>query len=237
MDAWQLSPAEWNALALSLRVAVVATCATLPIAIALAYWLARTDFSGKWVIEALVSLPIVLPPVVTGYALLVLFGRNGLLGRLIESTLGLRLVFDWKGAAIASAVMGFPLMVRAIRVAFTSVDRRLEDASRTLGVGPWGTFLRVTLPLAKHGVWAGALLGFARSLGEFGATVMIAGNIPGRTQTAPLYIYQTVSAPGGMEASARMVVLLALLAAVAVGVSEWAQRKEKTATTRREDQR
>jgi molybdate transport system permease protein len=232
-----MSAAEWSALALSLRVAVVATCVTLPIAIGLAYWLARSEFAGKWLIESVVSLPIVLPPVVTGYLLLVLFGRHGVLGSLIESTFGLRLVFDWKGAAIASAVMGFPLMVRAIRVAFTSVDRRLEEASRTLGIGPWGTFLHVTLPLAKHGVWAGALLGFARSLGEFGATVMIAGNIPGRTQTAPLYIYQTVSAPGGMEASARMVVLLALLAAVAVGVSEWAQRNKRTIETRREDQR
>lgn len=232
-----MSPAEWNALALSLRVALVATCTTLPIAIALAYWLARTEFRGKWLIEAVVSLPIVLPPVVTGYLLLVLFGRNGPLGGMLESTLGIRVVFDWKGAAIASAVMGFPLMVRAIRVAFTSVDRRLEDASRTLGVGPWGTFFRVTLPLAKHGVWAGTLLGFARSLGEFGATIMIAGNIPGRTQTAPLYIYQAVSAPGGMEASARMVVLLALLAALAVGISEWAQRKDHRTEIRPEAQR
>lgn len=221
---WQLSPAEWNALWLSLRVSMLATAVSFPFAMALAYWLARSKSAGKWLVEVAVNLPLVLPPVVTGYVLLLLLGVRGPLGGWLFRNFGVRIAFDWKGAAIASAVMAFPLMVRAMRVAFAGVDHRYEEASRTLGVGWWGTFVRVTLPLAKHGLWAGAILGFARSLGEFGATVMLAGNTPGVTQTAPLYIYESASVPGGLQASGRMVIVLAILAALAVGFSEWAQR-------------
>jgi molybdate transport system permease protein len=219
-----LTADEWSAVRLSLLVALTATLGSLPFGIVLGRLLARRQFVGKAAVETALSLPLVLPPVVTGYLLLVLLGRRGWLGRYLHGWLGVSLVFTWQGAALASAVMAFPLMVRAIRLAFAGVDPRLEQAARTLGAGPLETFFRVALPLARRGVVAGAVLAFARSLGEFGATVMLAGNIPGETQTIPLYIYTLSNSPGGMEQSVRLVVASVLIAAAALVASEWLER-------------
>ena len=224
MEVLRLSTEEWAALGLSLQVAVVATLVVLPLAIAIGYLLARCDFIGKSAIETVVYLPLVLPPVVTGYLLLIAFGRQGVIGHWLTGWLGIQLVFDWKGAALASAVMALPLMVRAIRLAITEVDVRFEQAARTLGLGPLETVLRVTLPLARRGLIAGAVLGFARSMGEFGATIMIAGNIPGQTQTAPLYIYSELNVPGGFEQGLRLVVVSVLVSAAALALSERLER-------------
>ncbi len=216
-----LSPAEWQALRLSVFVASVAVAASLPLAIALGWLLAKRRFAGKFLVETLVNLPLVLPPVVTGYLLLVLFGRRGLLGGALERLLGLRFVFDWKGAAVAAAVVSFPLLVRPIRLAFAGVDDRLISAARTLGAGPLDAYLSIALPLARPGILSGAVLGWARSLGEFGATIMIAGNIPGETRTIPLLVYSQLETPGGMAASARLVVATIAMAAAALAVGEW----------------
>ena len=215
-----LTPAEWSAFRLSLLVAAAATLASLPFGVALGYLLARRAFPGKAAVETAVNLPLVLPPVVTGYLLLVLLGRRGPLGALLHDWFGVSVVFTWQGAAAASAVMAFPLLVRAVRLAFAGADPRLEQAARTLGAGRLRTFFRVSLPLARRGVIAGAVLAFARSLGEFGATVMIAGNIPGETQTIPLYIYSQLNAPGGLERSGRLVVASVVIAAAALIASE-----------------
>ncbi len=223
-DFW-LTPAESTAVWLSLLVAVTATLGALPFGIALGYLLARRQFLGKSAVETCLSLPLVLPPVVTGYLLLVAFGRHGFLGRFLEDCLGFRVVFTWKGAALASAVMAFPLMVRAIRVAFAAVDPRLEQTARTLGAGPLDAFFSVSLPLARHGVIAGAVLAFARSLGEFGATIMIAGSIPGETETMPLFIYSQLSSPGGVEQSTRLVVVAVVIAALALATAEFLERR------------
>jgi len=222
---WFLTSGEWSAVWLSLLVSVTATAVSLPFGVALGCLLARRQFAGKGVVETVLSLPLVLPPVVTGYLLLVAFGRQGWVGQHLEDWFGVSLVFTWEGAALASAVMAFPLMVRAIRLAFAGVDVRLEQASRTLGVGPLRTFFRVSLPLARRGVIAGTVLAFARSMGEFGATVMIAGNIPGETQTIPLYIYSQLNEPGGMAGSARLVVVSILIAATALIASEFLERR------------
>jgi molybdate transport system permease protein len=224
MSEWLPTPAEWSAIRLSLMVALTATAASLPAGIGVGYLLARKEFLGKSLIETLLSLPLVLPPVVTGYLLLVLFGRRAPVGAWLEAWFGIELVFTWQGAALASAVMGFPLMVRSIRIAFAAVDPRLELAARTLGAGPAEAFVRIALPLARRGVIAGAVLAFARSVGEFGATIMIAGNIPGATQTIPLYIYSEANAPGGIEASLRLVLASILVAAAALAISEYMQR-------------
>lgn len=220
-----MSAGEWNAIRLSLQVALVGVLASLPLGIALGWLLARKRFWGKAILETLVNLPLVVPPVVTGYLLLVTFGRRGLVGRYLEDWWGVRFVFDWKGAALAAAVVSFPLMVRAIRIAFASVDRRLEQAARTLGAGPLDAFLTVSLPLARHGLIAGCVLAFARSLGEFGATIMIAGNIPGETRTIPLYIFNQLETPGGMEKSVPIVVFSILIAAAALMIGEWLDRR------------
>lgn len=220
-----LSPEEVQAVRLSLQVALTAVAASLPFGVALGWLLARRDFLGKAVLETLLNLPLVLPPVVTGYLLLVTFGRRGWLGRHLDRWLGLQLVFDWKGAALASAVVAFPLMVRAIRLAFAAVDPRLEQASRTLGAGWLATFFNVTLPLARNGVIAGCLLAFARSMGEFGATIMIAGNIPGETRTIPLFIYTLLDTPGGGERARRIVIVSVLIAAAALVVGEYLERR------------
>ena len=187
MDFWNLSAEEWSAVALSLRVAIVATLVSLPLAIAGGYLLARRQFRGKSLLETVLNLPLVLPPVVVGYLLLVAFGRNGFLGRWLDHWLGIQLVFDWKGAALASAVMAFPLAVRAIRVAMAGVDPRLEQAARSLGAGRRETFFRVTLPLARQGVIAGrpCLASPAAASANSGATIMIAGSIPGRDANDP----------------------------------------------------
>jgi len=190
--------------------------------------LARRQFWGKSLLETALSLPLVLPPVVIGYLLLVLLGRRGWIGYYLDQWFGIHLVFTWKGAAIASAVMAFPFMVRAIRVAFGEVDIRLEQVARTLGASPLETFFRVSMPLARRGIIAGAILAFARSLGEFGATVMVAGNLPGETQTIPLFIYSQANSPGGPEESARMIVVCIVIAVVALGFSEYLERCRTT---------
>jgi molybdate transport system permease protein len=228
MHDWLLTSAEWSAVWLSLKVAVTATILSLPIGIALGYLLARRRFRGKSLVETALNLPLVLPPVVTGYLLLVLLGRRGWIGHYLDQWFGLHLVFTWKGAAFASALVAFPLMVRSIRVAFAEVNTRLELAARTLGAGPWETFRRISIPLARRGIIAGAVLAFARGLGEFGATIMIAGNIPGETQTIPLLIYTEANSPGGLEESVRLIVVCILIAAAALAVAEYLERHKWT---------
>ena len=225
MGDWQLNPDEWSALWLSLQVALAATALSLPIGIGVGYLLARRRFWGKSLAETFLSLPLVLPPVVTGYLLLMLLGRRGWIGSLLDKWFGFQLVFTWKAAAVASAVMAFPLMIRAIRVAFAEVDQRLEMAARTLGAGRLETFARISLPLARRGILAGTVLAFARSIGEFGATIMIAGNLPGETQTIPLYIYTEANTPGGIEQSSRLVVACVVIAMIALGLSEFLERR------------
>lgn len=221
-----LTPADWQAVRLSLWVAAVAVAVSLPPAIAVGYALARRRFPGRWVVETLVNLPLVLPPVVTGYLLLVLFGRHGPLGAALE-VVGLRVAFTWQGAALAAAVVSFPLMVRAIRLAFQAVDPRLEAAARSLGARPFDAFLSVSLPLARSGVLAGAVLAFGRSLGEFGATIMIAGNIQGQTQTIPLAIYSQAQRPDGLTHAWSLVGVSVLLAAGALAASEIMESKAR----------
>lgn len=223
-----LSSAETDAVQVSLLVSLTAVGCSLPAGIAMGWLLARKQFHGKILLETLINLPLVLPPVVTGYLLLVSCGRTGMIGRFLESQFGLRLVFDWKGAALAAAVISFPLMVRAIRIAFSSVDVRLEQTARTLGAGRLDTFLTVTLPLAWHGIIAGSVLAFARSLGEFGATVMIAGSIPGETRTIPLFIYSLLETPGGMVAARKIVIVAVVLAAAALLLGEYLDRRGKS---------
>jgi molybdate transport system permease protein len=220
-----LSPAELEALRVSLVVAFTAVAISLPAGILVGWLLARRQFFGKTAVETLINLPLVMPPVVTGYLLLVLFGRHGWLGGLLDRWLGIRFVFDWKGAALAAAVVSFPLMVRSIRLAFSAVDVRLEQAARTLGAGRLDAFLSVSLPLARNGVIAGCVLAFARSLGEFGATVMIAGNIAGRTRTMPLFIYNELETPGGLERSMGLVIVSIAVAAGALVLGEILERR------------
>jgi molybdate transport system permease protein len=220
-----LSTAEWQAVRLSVWVSVVAVAASLPAGVALGWLLARRDFHGKWAVETALNLPLVLPPVVTGYLLLAAFGRNGWAGQWLDQWFGVRLIFDWKGAAVASAVVAFPLLVRAIRLAFTAVDPRLEQAARTLGAGRWDAFLTISAPLARHGIVAGCVLAFARSMGEFGATIMIAGNIPGETRTIPLFVYSALESPGGMAEAQRVVILSIVIAAAALVAGEFLERR------------
>jgi len=220
-----LTVEEASAVRLSVQVALTAVAVSMPVGIALGWLLARRDFIGKAVIETLLNLPLVLPPVVTGYLLLVAFGTNGALGRFLRETFGASIVFTWKGAALASAVMAFPLMVRAMRLSFSDVDVRLEEAARTLGAGPLDTFFTITLPLARHGVIAGAVLAFARSMGEFGATIMIAGNIPDETRTVPVYIYNLLNSPGGAEQSTRLIAVSIAIAAAALVLGEVLERR------------
>ena len=215
-----LTAAEWQAVRLTLLVASAAVAASLPLAIAAGWLLAKRDFRGKFLLETAINLPLVLPPVVTGYLLLVAFGRQGIFGSFLEDTLGIRFVFDWKGAALASAVVAFPLMVRPIRLAFSAIDDRLVQAARTLGAKPWDAFRSILLPLARPGILSGSILAFGRSMGEFGATIMIAGNIPGETRTVPLLIYSMLETPGGMQQSVRIVIVSVIIAAVALLVGE-----------------
>lgn len=220
-----LSPQEWEIVVLSLKVSGAAIALTLPIAFALAWVLARWSFPGKVLVDALVHLPLVVPPVVTGWLLLLAFGATGPAGRFLADTLGLTFMFRWTGAALASAVMALPLMVRAIRLSLEAVDRRLEQAARTLGAGPWRTFGAITLPLAMPGVLAGAVLGFARSIGEFGATITFVSNIPGETQTLPLAIYSALQLPGGDAMVARLAGISVLLSLAALVASELLARR------------
>ncbi|AKM07622.1 molybdate ABC transporter permease [Pelagerythrobacter marensis] len=220
-----LSPAEWQVIGLSLKVSLVAMAATLPVAYALAWLLARRQFPGKLLVDALVHLPLVIPPVVTGWLLLLAFGRNGPVGTFLEDVLGITLVFRWTGAALAAGVMALPLMVRAIRLSIEAVDRRLVDAARTLGASKWRAFRTVTLPLSLPGILAGLVLGFARSVGEFGATITFAANIPGETRTLPLAIYTLLQTPGGEMAVARLAAIAVLLSLGALMASEWLVRR------------
>lgn len=220
-----LTPEEWGIVALSLKVSVVAVLLTLPPAYLLAWLLARRRFPGRILLDALVHLPLVLPPVVTGWVLLLLFGRTGPLGAWLEAHLGLTFVFRWTGAALAAAVMALPLMVRAMRLSIEAVDRRLVDAARTLGARPWRAFLTITLPLSAPGVAAGAMLGFARSLGEFGATITFASNIAGQTRTLPLAIYSGLQVPGGEALVTRLSIVSVVLSIAALVVSELLVRR------------
>ena len=222
---WTLTPDEWTAVHLSLRISLVATLAALPLGIAIAWLLARKQFWGKSLLDALVHLPLVLPPVVTGYLLLISFGRRAPIGSFLYDTLGIVLSFRWTGAALACAVMGFPLLVRAARLSFESVDPRLEQAAATLGANRLWTFATVTLPLALPGVIAGAVLCFAKALGEFGATITFVSNIPGETQTISAAIYTYTQVPGGEGPALRLVVIAIVIAIGALVASEWLARR------------
>jgi molybdate transport system permease protein len=221
---WSLTADEWLALRLSFKVAVCAVLASLPVATAVGYLLARWQGRGKWLVELAVNLPLVLPPVVTGVLLLTLFAPVGPVGGALERWFGVRIVLTWVGAAIAAAVVSFPLMVRALRLAFQAVDPRLEMAARSLGASRAGAFWSVTLPLARSGILAGCVLAFARSLGEFGATIMVAGNIVGETQTIALAVYSDWNR-GAESAVWRLVGISVALAAVALAASEWLERR------------
>jgi len=217
-------------LALSLKVALVSVLVSLPLAVGVAYVLARASFPGKTLLDAIVHLPLVLPPVVVGFALLLLFGRRGPLGSVLESWFGIVVAFRWTGAALASAIMGFPLMVRAIRLSIEAIDRRLETAARTLGGSRGFVFASITLPLALPGIITGALLSFARGLGEFGATITFVSNIPGETQTLPLAIYTYTQTPGGDAAALGMSLIAVALSIAALAVSEWLTRRATRAS-------
>jgi molybdate transport system permease protein len=214
------APEELTAIRLSLRVAFWAMLCSLPVGVGVALLLARGRFWGKSLLNAVVHLPLVMPPVVTGYLLLLLFGRNGPLGRLLAESLGIVLAFRWTGAALACAVMGFPLMVRSIRLSLDAVDRRLEDAAGTLGANAFWVFATITLPLILPGIVAGMILSFARALGEFGATITFVSNIPGETQTLPTAIYTLIQVPGGDLAAFRLTLVSIAISLAALLASE-----------------
>jgi molybdate transport system permease protein len=221
---FDLTPEEWTAVRLSVRIALVATIVALPFGIAIAWVLARKEFWGKALLDGVVHLPLVLPPVVTGYLLLITFGRKGLLGGFLAA-IGIVFSFRWTGAALACGVMAFPLLVRAIRLSFEAIDRRLEEAASTLGANRAWVFLTVTLPLALPGVIAGMVLCFAKALGEFGATITFVSNIPGETQTISAAIYTLTQVPGGDAAAFRLVVIAIVIALAALVASEWFARR------------
>lgn len=220
-----LSPEEWTAIRLSLRIAATATLVSLPLGIAVAYALARWRFPGRGLLDGLIHLPLVLPPVVTGFLLLLLLGRKGVLGPFLADNLGIVFSFRWTGAAVAAAVMGFPLMVRAIRLSIESIDRRLEAASGTLGAPPLATFFVITVPLAFPGIVVGSILCFAKALGEFGATITFVSNIPGETQTISALIYTYTQVPGGDAGAMRLMGVSIVIAFAALFVSELMQRR------------
>lgn len=220
-----ISELEREALGLSLRVAFWSVTCSLPVGLGVAWLLARRDFPGKTLLDGAVHLPLVLPPVAVGYLLLLLLGRNGPLGRALYDSFGITLPFTWQGAALAAAVMAFPLMVRAMRLSLEAVDRRLEAAARTLGAPPALVFVTVTLPLMSPGIVVGALLAFARSLGEFGATIMFAANIPGETRTIPLALFSLTQSPGGEAGAMRLAVLSVVLSLAALAASEFLARR------------
>lgn len=217
--AMELTADQWAAVFLSLKVSGWAVVCSLPFGVACAWVLARKSFPGHGALNALVHLPLILPPVVTGYALLLLFGRKGVFGAALES-IGIVLAFRWTGAVLAAAVMAFPLMVRAIRLALEAVDPKIEDAARTLGAPPWAVFATVTLPLILPGILTGAILAFAKALGEFGATITFVSNIPRQTQTLPTAIYVQLQQPDGDAMAAKLVAISVALAFVALGLSE-----------------
>ena len=219
---------EFQIIALSLRVALVSMACSLPLAILVAYALARYDFPGKMLADAIVHLPLVLPPVVVGFGLLVLFGRHGPIGSVLDQWFGIVFAFRWTGAALASAIMGFPLMVRAIRLSIAAIDPRLEIAARTLGGSRLWVFASITLPLALPGIITGSLLSFARGLGEFGATITFVSSIPGETETLPLAIYTFTQVPGGDAYALRLSIVAVVLSLVALAASEWLTRRFAT---------
>jgi molybdate transport system permease protein len=225
MGLFDLTAVELDALRLSLWVSGWAVAASLPLGILAAWVLARLRFPGKNLLDGLVHLPLVLPPVVTGYLLLVMLGRNGIIGTMLNKYLGIVLAFNWKGAVLAAAVMSFPLLVRAVRLSLESVDQGLEAAARTLGAGPVSVFFTVTLPLIIPGVITGAILAFARSLGEFGATITFVSNIRGQTQTLPLALYSLTQVPDGERGAMRLCILSVLIAMAALVCSEILARR------------
>ncbi len=220
-----LDAAEWGIVALSLKIGSVAMLVTLPVAYALAWLLARGRFPGRVLLDAIVHLPLVLPPVVTGWLLLLAFAPAGPLGGLLDTWFGIGVLFRWTGAAIAAGAMALPLMVRAIRLSIDGVDRRLESAARTLGAGPARVFWTITAPLSLPGVLAGMVLGFARALGEFGATISFVSNVPGETETLPLAIYSALQVPGGEDSVVRLAAMSVALSLIALVLSEWLVRR------------
>ncbi len=222
---FDLSPSELEALRLSVKVGLVSMAASLPVGFALAYILARRDFLGKSLLNGLVLLPLVLPPVVTGLILLMLFGSQGPLGKFFADTFGITFAFRWTGAALAAAVMGLPLMVRAMRISIEAVDQRLESAARTLGASRWRAFLTITVPLSLPGIMAGAILSFAKSFGEFGATITFVSNIPGETQTLPIAIYSILQTPGGDGPAWRLALVSVAVSLAAIVAAEWVERR------------
>ncbi len=220
-----LDATEWGIVALSLKVGGVAMLVTLPVAFALAWLLARVRFPGKVIVDAAIHLPLVVPPVVTGWLLLLAFGPNGPVGGWLQDWFGITVLFRWTGAAIAAGVMALPLMVRAMRISIEAVDRRLENAARTLGAGPWRVFWTLTVPLSIPGVLAGAVLGFARSIGEFGATITFVSNVPGETQTLPLAIYSALQQPGADAMVWRLSCVSVALSLIALIASELLTRR------------
>jgi len=221
------TPQELTAIALSVKVALVAALGSLPFGVACGWLLARRRFPGKALLDALLHLPLVMPPIVTGYALLIVFGTQGPVGAWLLEHLGVQFAFRWTGAALASAVMGFPLMVRAIRMALESTDRRLEAAAATLGAGPWRVFFSITLPLAWPGLVAGTALAFAKALGEFGATITFVSNIPGETQTLSSAIYGLLQVPGGEAGIWRLAAVALAISLAALLLSEWLVRRQR----------
>ncbi|WP_340620767.1 molybdate ABC transporter permease subunit [Xenorhabdus siamensis] len=219
-----LSEYEWQAILLSLKVSGIAVLFSLPLGILMAWVLARCQFLGKSLLDSLVHLPLVLPPVVVGYLLLISMGRRGILGEFLYNWFGVSFAFNWTGAALASAVVSFPLMVRAIRLALEAIDLRLEQAARTLGASSLKVFFTITLPLSLPGIIVGSVLAFARSLGEFGATITFVSNIPGETRTIPLAMYTLIEMPGAETAAARLCIIAIVLALVSLLISEWLTR-------------
>ncbi len=222
-----LSDPEWQAVLLSLRVSTLAVLVSLPFGILFAWVLVRCRFPGKALLDSIIHLPLVLPPVVVGYLLLVVLGRRGVVGSWLYDWFGISFAFSWRGAVLAAAVMSFPLMVRAIRLALEAVDIKLEQAARTLGAGRWRVFCTITLPLTLPGIIVGTVLAFARSLGEFGATITFVSNIPGETRTIPSAMYTLIQMPGGESAAARLCVISIVLALASLLVSEWLARKSR----------
>lgn len=220
-----LTPLEVEALGLSLKVALTGVFFSVPLGLATAWLLARRNFPGKAIVDGIVHLPLVVPPVVVGYVLLVLLGRRGLVGGWLHDGFGITIAFTWKGAAVAAAVMAFPLMVRAMRLSLETVDRRLEAAARTLGAGPFHVFATITLPLMAPGILAGVVLAFARALGEFGATITFVSNIPGETRTLPIALYTLTQTPDGEAAAARLTVISVALALASIVTAEWISRR------------
>ncbi len=224
MEALGLSSDEWTAILLSLRVSVVAMLASLPFGIGVALLLARGNFWGKSILNGVVHLPLILPPVVTGFVLLILFGRRGPIGSFLDQHFGIVFSFRWTGAALACAVMAFPLLVRSIRLSIEAVDRKLEEAAGTLGAGPLWVFLTITLPLTLPGIIAGMILSFAKAMGEFGATITFVSNIPGETQTLSAAIYSFTQVPGGDAGALRLTLVAVAISMVALLASEYLSR-------------